>query len=82
MVNEQYNITVSHATSGKELVLEVSEDFTVSSVLDVLVESLKLKDRFVLANSENKILDSQLTLKDAGVVVNSKLTLMPDPTGG
>ena len=82
MANEQYNITVSHATSGKELVLEVSSDFSVSSVLDVLVESLKLKDRFVLANSQNKILDSNLTLKEAGIFANSKLIFMPDPTGG
>jgi len=47
-----------------------------------LAESLHLKDRFVLATKENKILDPQLTLKDAGVTEGAILLLMPDPTGG
>ena len=56
MAGSEFNITVTHATSGKELVLAVSPDFTISSVLEVLVENLKLKDRFVLATVDNKIL--------------------------
>jgi len=41
-----------------------------------------LKDRFVLATKDNKILDPALTLKDAQVGENAELLLMPDPTGG
>jgi len=78
----EYNITVVHTTSGKESLLAVEETFSVASVLEVLAESLHLKDRFVLATKENKILDPQLTLKDAGVVAGAVLLLMPDPTGG
>jgi len=77
-----YNIRVTHSTSGKEIVLEVEESYTVASVLEVLVENLQLKDRFVLATADDKILNPELTLKDAGVGANSELTLMPDPTGG
>lgn len=78
----EFNITVNHTTSGKETVLAVEADFTVASVLEVLAESLHLKDRFVLATKDNKILDPQMTLKEAGVQENSELLLMPDPTGG
>ena len=78
----EYNITVVHTTSGKETLLAVEESFSVASVLEVLAESLHLKDRFVLATKENRILDPQLTLKDAGVVAAAVLLLMPDPTGG
>lgn len=81
-MGNEFNVTVTHATSGKELVLAVEPGFTVSSVLEVLVESLKLKDRFVLATSDNKILNPDLTLADAGIGANSRLILMPDPTGG
>lgn len=77
-----YNISVTHSTSGKEIVLEVEESYTVSSVLEVLVENLQLKDRFVLATNDNKILNPDVTLKDAGVAADSELVLMPDPTGG
>lgn len=77
-----YNISVTHSTSGKEIVLEVEENYTVSSVLEVLVENLQLKDRFVLATGENKILNPEITLKEAGVAQNAELILMPDPTGG
>ncbi len=82
MAGNEFNITVTHATSGKELVLAVAPDFTVSSVLEVLVENLKLKDRFVLATADNKILDGDITLSEAGVLPSTKLVLMPDPTGG
>ncbi len=78
----EFNITVSHTTSGKETVLAVEPDFTISSVLEVLTESLQLKDRFVLATKENKILSPEMTLQDAGVKPNDTLLLMPDPTGG
>ena len=77
-----FNISVTHSTSGKEIVLEVEESYTVSSVLEVLVENLQLKDRFVLATADNKILNPEVTLKDAGVTENAELVLMPDPTGG
>jgi hypothetical protein len=82
MAASEFNITVTHATSGKELVLAVSPEFTVSSLLEVLVENLKLKDRFVLATSDNKILNGDMTVSEAGVTPNSRLILMPDPTGG
>ncbi|MBI3588313.1 hypothetical protein HY995_03045 [Candidatus Micrarchaeota archaeon] len=78
----EYNITVTHSTSGKEIVLAVEEKFTVSSVLDVLAENLQLKDRFVLATKDNKILSPEATLAEAGVLTGSELILMPDPTGG
>lgn len=78
----EYKITVVHSTSGKELVLAVEPSFTVASVLEVLVENLQLKDRFVLATGDNKLLNADVTLKDAGVNEGAKLILMPDPTGG
>ncbi len=79
----EFNIKVTHTTSGKEITLAVEEGFTVQSVLDVLVDSLQLKDRFVLAKaSDNKILSPEITLKDAGVKEGETLLLMPDPTGG
>lgn len=78
----EFNITVTHTTSGKELVLAVEPEFTVSSILEVIAESLHLKDRFVLATPENKLLDPALTAADAGLTEGSKLLLMPDPTGG
>ncbi len=79
----EFNINVSHTTSGKEITLAVEEDYTIQSVLDVLTDSLQLKDRFVLAKqSDNKILSPEMTLRDAGVAQGEKLLLMPDPTGG
>ncbi len=78
----EYNITVTHSTSGKEIVIAVEPQFTVASVLEVLSESLQLKDRFVLATGDNKILNPDLTLKDAGVAAGAQLILIPDPTGG
>lgn len=77
-----YNISVTHSTSGKEIVLEVEETYAVASVLEVLVENLQLKDRFVLATGDNRILNPEITLKEAGVAENAELILMPDPTGG
>lgn len=77
-----YNISVTHSTSGKEIVLEVEAGYTVASVLEVLVENLQLKDRFVLATADNKILNPELSLQEAGVGENAELVLMPDPTGG
>ena len=62
--------------------MAVESSFTVNSVLEVLAESLQLKDRFVLATSENKILDSGISLADAGIKEDAQLLLMPDPTGG
>ncbi len=79
---EEFNITVTHTTSGKETVLAVEPDFSVASVLEVLAESLQLKDRFVLATKDNKILDPKITIKDAGLKEGDELLLMPDPTGG
>ena len=78
----EYSISVTHSTSGKEIVMAVEPQFTVGSVLEVLAENLQLKDRFVLATEDNKILNPDLTLKEAGVGESAKLILMPDPTGG
>ncbi len=78
----EFNVTVSHTTSGKDTVLAVEPGFTVSSILEVLTESLQLKDRFILATKENKILDPALTIEEAGIKENDVLLLMPDPTGG
>ena len=62
--------------------MAVEPEFSIASVLEVLAESLHLKDRFVLATKENKILDPQLTLKESGITEGTTLLLMPDPTGG
>ena len=78
----EFTIKVVHTTSGKEVKLAVEPSFTVNSVLEVLADSLQLKDRFVLATSDNKILDPSITLADAGLTEGSELLLMPDPTGG
>ena len=79
----EFNIKVSHTTSGKEITLAVEPGFTVQAVLDTLMEALQLKDRFVLAkSSDNKLLSPEVTLGDAGVVEGETLLLMPDPTGG
>ncbi len=78
----EFNITVVLATTGKEVVLAVEPDFTVNSILDVLRDSLKLKDRFVLATRDNQILAGDTTIADAGVKEGDSLQLMPDPTGG
>ena len=78
----EFNITATHSTSGKEIVVAVEPTFTVSSVLEVLTESLQLKDRFVLATKENKILNPELTIADAGIKEGDSLLLIPDPTGG
>jgi hypothetical protein len=78
----EFQINVIQTTTGKETLMAVEPEFTVASVLEVLAESLHLKDRFVLANKDNKILDPQITLKDAGVEEGATLMLMPDPTGG
>jgi hypothetical protein len=78
----EFNIKVTQTTSGKEIVLAVEEDYTVSSVLEVLAENLHLKDRFVLATKDNKILDPDVTLGEAEIKENTELLLIPDPTGG
>lgn len=78
----EFTIVVSHATSGKELVVAVEPSFTVSSILEVVSESLQLKDRHVLATGDNKILNPELSIADAGLKEGDILLLMPDPTGG
>lgn len=78
----EFNITVVQTTSGKEIVMAVEPEFTVSSVLEVLTENLKLKDRFVLSTKENKILDPDATIADAGLKEGDQIMLIPDPTGG
>ncbi|MBI4360222.1 hypothetical protein HY572_00435 [Candidatus Micrarchaeota archaeon] len=78
----EFNVTIMHTTSGKEIVVAVEPAFTVSSILDVLSESLKLKDRFVLATADHKILGPEVTVQEAGLKENDQLLLMPDPTGG
>lgn len=78
----EFNITITHTTSGKEIVVAVEPSFTVSSILDVLSESLKLKDRAVLATADHRILGPDVTIGEAGIQPDAKLLLMPDPTGG
>ena len=78
----EFNIKVTQTTSGKEIVLAVEGDYTISSVLEVLAENLHLKDRFVLATKDNKILNPDITLEDAEIKENQELLLIPDPTGG
>lgn len=78
----EFNITITHTTSGKEVVVAVEPAFTVSSILDVLADSLKLKDRFVLSTADHRILGPDVTIGEAGVKENDHLLLMPDPTGG
>ncbi|OIO25971.1 hypothetical protein COX85_01665 [Candidatus Micrarchaeota archaeon CG_4_10_14_0_2_um_filter_55_9] len=78
----EFNIKVTQTTSGKEIILAVEGDYSVSSVLEVLAENLHLKDRFVLATKENKILNPDMTLEEAEIKENQELLLIPDPTGG
>ncbi len=78
----EFNITVVHTTSGKEITMSVEDGFTIQSLLDVLQENLKLKDHFVLASENNEILNPEATVGEAGIKEGDKLLLMPDPTGG
>ncbi len=78
----EFNITVIQSTSGKEVVIAVEPEFALSSILEVLTENLKLKDRFVLATKDNKLLDPEVTLADAGIKEGDSIMLIPDPTGG
>ena len=78
----EFNVTVVQTTSGKEIVVAVEPEFTVGEVLEVLTENLKLKDRFVLATEDNKVLSAETTIKDAELKEGDKLLLIPDPTGG
>ncbi|MEM4255482.1 MAG: hypothetical protein QXR53_04120 [Candidatus Norongarragalinales archaeon] len=78
----EFNIVVVQTTSGKEITVAVEPEFTMGSVLEVLIENLQLKDRFVLATQDNKILSPETTVADAGLTEGSKIMLIPDPTGG
>lgn len=78
----EFNIVVVQTTSGKEITVAVEPEFTIGSVLEVLIENLQLKDRFVLATQDNKILSPETTVSDAGLAEGSKIMLIPDPTGG
>lgn len=78
----EFNIVINHTTTGKEITVAVEPEFTVNSILEVLTENLQLKDRFVLATEDNKILNPETTIQDAGLKEGSKLLLIPDPTGG
>ena len=78
----EFNIVVVQTTSGKEITVAVEPEFTLGSVLEVLVENLQLKDRFVLATADNKILSPETTVAEAGLAEGSKIMLIPDPTGG
>ncbi|MFH1779820.1 MAG: DUF2604 domain-containing protein [Candidatus Micrarchaeota archaeon] len=78
----EFNIVVVQTTSGKEITIAVEPEYTIQSVLEVLVENLQLKDRFILATEDNKILDPDTKIADAGLNEGSKLLLIPDPTGG
>ena len=78
----EFNIVVVQSTSGKEITRSVEQEFTLGSVLEVLVENLQLKDRFVLATEDNKILSPETTISESGLQEGSKILLIPDPTGG
>lgn len=78
----EFNVKVTHTTTGKEIVVAVEPEFTVGSLLEVLAESLKLKDRFILATADNKILGPDATIAETGLKEGDSLLLMPDPTGG
>lgn len=78
----EFTILITHTTTGKEITLAVEPQFTINEVLQVLAENLQLKDRFVLATPDNKILSPEATLKDMGLKEGDALMLMPDPTGG
>ena len=78
----EFNIVVVQSTSGKEITMSVEQEFTLGSVLEVLVENLQLKDRFVLATEDNKILSPETTILESGLQEGSKILLIPDPTGG
>lgn len=78
----EFNIIVNQTTTSKEITVAVEPEFTVNAVLEVLTENLQLKDRFVLATEDNKILNPETTMQDAGLKEGSKLLLIPDPTGG
>ena len=78
----EFNIVVVQTTSGKEITVAVENGFTIGSVLEVLVENLQLKDRFVLATEDNKILSPETTVNEAGLIEGAKVMLIPDPTGG
>ena len=78
----EFNIVVVQSTSGKEITMSVEQEFTLGSVLEVLVENLQLKDRFVLATEDNKILSPETTISESGLQEGSKILLIPDPTGG
>ncbi|HEV8290207.1 MAG TPA: hypothetical protein VGQ00_04635 [Candidatus Norongarragalinales archaeon] len=78
----EFNITITHTTSGKEIVIAVEPEFTVNDVLEVLNDTLQLKDRHVLATASQKILSPDMTIEQAGLQEGDALLLMPDPTGG
>jgi hypothetical protein len=78
----EFNIIVVQSTSGKEITMSVEPEFTLGSVLEVLVENLQLKDRFILATEDNKILSPETKISEAGLNEGSKILLIPDPTGG
>ncbi|NUN11073.1 hypothetical protein HUU53_00305 [Candidatus Micrarchaeota archaeon] len=78
----EFNIVIIQTTSGKEITMAVEPEFTIQSVLEVLMENLQLKDRFILSTEDNKILEPTLTIQDAGLTEGAKLLLIPDPTGG
>ena len=78
----EFNIVVVQTTSGKEITVAVEPEFTIGSVLEVLIENLQLKDRFVLATADNKILSPETTVADAGLAEGAQIMLIPDPTGG
>lgn len=82
VVVAEFNIVVVQTTSGKEITVAVEPEFTIGSVLEVLTENLQLKDRFVLATEDNKILSPETTVQDSGLAEGSKIMLIPDPTGG
>ena len=84
---DEDSVLINQVFGGNDPIAEMSPvavepEFTIGSVLQVLVENLQLKDRFVLATEGNQILSPEVTVKDAGLAEGAKILLIPDPTGG
>lgn len=79
---QEFNLSVIVSSSGKEVTLAVTDSTTISSIMETLVETLHLSQKYVLTDDSNRILSGSLTCGDCSFHENSKLLLIPDPTGG
>ncbi len=81
-MGQEFNITVIVSSSSKEVTLAVTDSNTINSVMETLIETLHLSQKYVLTDDSNRILSGSLTCGDCGFHEGSKLLLIPDPTGG